>query len=155
MSDGFDKLGIEKWLCRRIASVGFGKPTQVQRSCIPPILEGRDCISCAKKDSGKNATIALPIIQRLAEDPYGVFAVIITPTRELAFQLSEQFDVFGKTVGVKTAVVVGGIDMAKQGCILAQKPHIVIATPGRLADHMRSTHVLFLRKIRFLVCSGV
>jgi ATP-dependent RNA helicase DDX49/DBP8 len=81
MSDGFDKLGIEKWLCRRIASVGFGKPTQVQRSCIPPILEGRDCISCAKKDSGKNATIALPIIQRLAEDPYGVFAVIITPTR--------------------------------------------------------------------------
>jgi ATP-dependent RNA helicase DDX49/DBP8 len=115
-------------------------------------LAGRDCIGCAKTGSGKTAAFALPILHRLAEDPYGVFALIITPARERAFQLSEQFGVFGKPVGVKITVIVGGNDMMKQSRILAQKPHVVIATPGRLADHLLSTDTVCLNRTKFLVC---
>lgn len=148
---GFEDLGIAEWLCRQIVSVGYREPTEVQKHCIPPILAGRDCIGCAKTGSGKTAAFALPILQKLSEDPYGVFALVVTPARELAFQISEQFHVFGKQIGIKTAVIVGGIDMMKQSLLLAQKPHVVIATPGRLADHLRSTDTVSLNKIKFLV----
>lgn len=148
---GFKGLGISEWLCNHIVSVGYTEPTEVQKHCIPPILAGRDCIGCAKTGSGKTAAFALPIVQKLSEDPYGVFALVITPARELAFQLTEQFHVFGKQIGIKTAVIVGGIDMMKQSLLVAQKPHVVIATPGRLADHLRSTDTVSLNKIRFLV----
>lgn len=149
--EGFGSLSLADWLCRHIVSVGYREPTEVQKHCIPPILAGRDCIACAKTGSGKTAAFALPILHKLAEDPYGVFALVLTPARELAFQLCEQFRVFGKHIGVKTAVIVGGVDMVKQSLLLSQKPHVVIATPGRLADHLLSTDTVSLNKIRFLV----
>lgn len=67
--------------------IGLTSPTSIQRACIPKILSGLDCIGCAKTGSGKTLTFALPILQKLCEDPYGIFALIITPTRELAFQV--------------------------------------------------------------------
>ena len=75
-------------------------------------------------------------LQLLFEDPYGVFAVVLTPTRELAKQIADQFRVFGRTAGVKVVEVVGGMEMLKQSQQLDEKPHIVVATPGRLADHL-------------------
>lgn len=77
----FSGLGLNKWLVNQCDAVGIKSPTEIQQKCIPPILEGRDCIGCAKTGSGKTAAFALPILQKLCEDPYGIFAVILTPTR--------------------------------------------------------------------------
>ena len=70
---------------------------------------GEDCIGCAKTGSGKTAAFALPILQKLSEDPFGIFALVLTPTRELAFQISEQFNVLGKPIGVRVSVITGGL----------------------------------------------
>ena len=86
----------------------------------------------AQPGSVKTAAFALPILPRLAEDPDGVFALVITPTRELAFQLAEQFRALGSGLHLRCAVVVGGMDMINQAQTLMQRPHVVIATPGRI-----------------------
>ncbi|KAI0036783.1 DEAD-domain-containing protein [Vararia minispora EC-137] len=136
-------------------------PTEIQAACIPHLLAGKallicvfsmDCIGNAKTGSGKTIAFALPILQKLSADPYGLFALILTPTRELAFQISEQFAVLGAPLNVRTAVVVGGMDMIAQAIELNNRPHIIIATPGRLVDHMRSSSAEWdLSRVRFLV----
>lgn len=77
----FSTLGLNNWLAKQCHAVGIKSPTEIQQKCIPPILAGRDCIGCAKTGSGKTAAFALPILQKLCEDPYGIFAVVLTPTR--------------------------------------------------------------------------
>ncbi|KAJ3210644.1 hypothetical protein HK099_008194 [Clydaea vesicula] len=127
-------------------------PTPIQVNCIPEILNGKDVIGSAKTGSGKTAAFALPILQKLSEDPFGIFAVVLTPTRELAFQIAEQFKVLGTGINLKQVVVVGGLDMMQQAIELSKKPHIIIATPGRFADHIKSSHeAVDLRRLRFLV----
>ncbi|KAF8195959.1 DEAD-domain-containing protein [Mycena galopus ATCC 62051] len=127
-------------------------PTEVQAACIPPLLQGRDCIGNAKTGSGKTIAFALPILQKLSVDPYGIFALVLTPTRELAFQISEQFAVLGGVLNVRTAVVVGGMDMMSQALELGNRPHIVVATPGRIVDHLRSSGGEWdLSRVKFLV----
>jgi len=148
----FGSLGITNWLSRQCEEMGLSKPTEIQQQCIPPILQGNDCIGCAKTGSGKTAAFALPIIQKLSEDPFGIFALVLTPTRELAYQIAEQFRVLGKTVNIKYSVIIGGMDMVAQGRELTDKPHIVIATPGRLAGHINAgSTTVSLDKIQFLV----
>ena len=149
-ADTFSSLKLDQWLVGGCSYLGIHSPTAVQTSCIPPILDGRDCIGCAQTGSGKTAAFALPILQILATDPYGIFAVVLTPTRELAIQIADQFKVFGAHISIRVAVVVGGMDMVEQGLLLANKPHIVIGTPGRIADHIKSTD-LSLKRARFLV----
>jgi len=110
----------------------MSRPTSVQQGCIPAILSGRDVIGIAHTGSGKTAAFALPILQRLSRDPYGVFALVLTPTRELAFQIADQFRALGAGMTLRDAVVVGGLDMQTQAKELSSRPHVVIATPGRL-----------------------
>lgn len=105
----FTDIGVEGWLCDTLKAMSIKEPSEIQRACIPPILAGKDVIGGAKTGSGKTAAFALPIIQKLSEDPYGVFALVLTPTRELAFQIAEQFRVLGKGMGIKESVVVGGM----------------------------------------------
>ncbi|ORX66150.1 Ddx49-A-prov protein-like protein [Linderina pennispora] len=137
----FADLGLDPWL-----------PTEIQRACIPPILVGHDAIGGAKTGSGKTAAFALPILQKLSEDPFGVFALVLTPTRELAYQIAEQFNVLGKGVNIKVTVAIGGMDMVKQALELSRRPHIVVATPGRLADHIESSaNAVHFQKVKFLV----
>ncbi|PCH41503.1 DEAD-domain-containing protein [Wolfiporia cocos MD-104 SS10] len=127
-------------------------PTEIQAACIPPLLQGRDCIGNAKTGSGKTIAFALPILQKLAVDPYGIFALVLTPTRELAFQISEQFAVLGGALNLRTAVVVGGMDMMSQALELGNRPHVVVATPGRIVDHLKSSSGEWdLSRIKFLV----
>ncbi|KAL3866580.1 hypothetical protein ACJMK2_043868 [Sinanodonta woodiana] len=147
----FKDLGLDEWLAEQCGAMGLLKPTPIQLNCINPILAGEDCIGCAKTGSGKTAAFALPILQKLSEDPYGIFALVLTPTRELAFQIAEQFNVLGKPINVRVTVITGGLDMMQQGLNLSVKPHIVISTPGRLADHLDSCDTFSLSKIRFLV----
>ncbi|THG97141.1 hypothetical protein EW026_g4794 [Hermanssonia centrifuga] len=130
-------------------------PTEIQTACIPPLLQGEyiaDCIGNAKTGSGKTVAFALPILQKLSVDPYGIFALILTPTRELAFQISEQFAVLGSSLDLRTAVIVGGMDMIAQAIELGNRPHVVVATPGRIVDHLRSSSGEWdLSRVKFLV----
>lgn len=107
-------------------------PTPVQHHCIPQILQGKDVLGIAQTGSGKTAAFALPILHKLGENPYGVYALVVTPTRELAFQLAEQFRALGSSLRLRCEVIVGGMDMINQGKILMGRPHVVVATPGRI-----------------------
>lgn len=108
-------------------------------------------MGCAKTGSGKTAAFVLPVLQKLSEDPYGIFCLVITPTRELAYQIAEQFRVLGKPLGLKECIIVGGMDMVAQALELSNQPHVVVATPGRLADHIRSSNTFSLSRIQFLI----
>ncbi|CAH1108497.1 unnamed protein product [Psylliodes chrysocephalus] len=144
-------LGLVDALCKACEQLKWKEPSKIQKEAIPLALQGKDIIGLAETGSGKTAAFALPILQALLENPQRYFALILTPTRELAFQISEQFEALGSTVGVKCAVIVGGMDMMSQALILAKKPHILIATPGRLLDHLENTKGFSLRALKFLV----
>ncbi|XP_077061851.1 putative ATP-dependent RNA helicase DDX47 isoform X13 [Siphateles boraxobius] len=147
----FRDLGVTEVLCEACDQLGWKKPTKIQIEAIPVALEGRDVIGLAETGSGKTGAFALPILQSLLASAQRLHSLVLTPTRELAFQIAEQFDALGSSIGVKTAVVVGGIDMMSQALVLAKKPHVVIATPGRLIDHLENTKGFNLRALKYLV----
>ncbi|KAJ3018648.1 hypothetical protein HKX48_002754 [Thoreauomyces humboldtii] len=148
----FRDLGLDSWLEDALRSLSIKEPSEIQQACIPEVLAGKDVIGSANTGSGKTAAFALPILQKLAEDPFGVFALVITPTRELAFQIAEQFRVLGAGVNLKQTVVVGGLDMMTQALELSRRPHVIVATPGRLVDHINSsTDAVNLKRLKFLV----
>ncbi|XP_077526066.1 putative ATP-dependent RNA helicase DDX47 [Haemaphysalis longicornis] len=147
----FKSLGVVDVLCEACAQLKWNAPTKIQKEAIPIALQGRDVIGLAETGSGKTASFALPILQALLETPQRLFALVLTPTRELAFQISEQFEALGASIGVKSAVIVGGIDMMTQALTLAKKPHVVIATPGRLVDHLENTKGFNLKSLKYLV----
>ncbi|BGP36051.1 ribosomal RNA processing protein [Rhodotorula toruloides] len=150
-STTFSDLGLLPELCTACTQLGFKQPSEIQRECIPYALEGRDIIGLAQTGSGKTAAFALPILHALWQDPQGLFAVVLAPTRELAYQISDQFTALGSGIGVRVAAVVGGMDTMAQQVALAKKPHIVVATPGRLQDHLENTKGFSLRNLKYLV----
>ena len=135
----FESLEVSPWLVHSLNSMAITNPTEIQRSCIPEILRGRDCIGGSKTGTGKTVAFAVPILQKWAEDPFGIYAVVLTPTRELALQIYEQFLALGAPHSLKVVLVTGGSDMRPQALALSQRPHIVVATPGRLADHVQNS----------------
>ncbi|KAL6074907.1 putative ATP-dependent RNA helicase ddx49 [Balamuthia mandrillaris] len=149
----WEDLGLSRWLIDNCREMGLYTPTLIQEHCVPPALQGRDIIGSAETGSGKTAAFALPILQKLSEDPFGIFALVLTPTRELAFQIADQFRALGNTIGLRVAVIVGGMDRTQQGIELTKRPHVVIATPGRLMDHLQShqDNQACFKKLRFLV----
>ena len=149
--DNFHELKLAKWIVNSCATMGMNKPTPIQKACIPAVLNGRDVIGSALTGSGKTAAFALPILHRLSENPYGIFALVLTPTRELAFQIAEQFQALGAPLPVRDCVVVGGLDLMKQSIELDRLPHVVIATPGRLAGLLNGPRPPKMSKLKFLV----
>merc|ERR1712183_185810 len=147
----FAELGLVDVLCEACEKVGWKKPSRIQEEAIPVALSGKDVIGLAETGSGKTGSFVLPILQALLETPQKLFACILTPTRELAFQISEQVEGLGATIGIKCATIVGGMDMVSQAIILAKKPHVIVATPGRLVDHLENTKGFSLKKLKFLV----
>ena len=147
----FKELGLIDPLVEALTAVSFTTPTSIQIQAIPPALEGRDIIGVAETGSGKTAAFALPILQKLWEEPKGLFACVLAPTRELAYQISQQFESLGSAIGVRTAVIVGGMDRMSQAIALSKRPHIIIATPGRLDDHLENTKGFSLRGLKYLV----
>lgn len=147
----FSSLGLSDWLIKQCKQLGINKPSPVQEHCMPAILQGRDCMGCAKTGSGKTAAFVLPVLQKLSEEPYGIFCLVLTPTRELAYQIAEQFRVLGKPLGLRDCIIVGGMDMVAQALELSNQPHVVVATPGRLADHIRSSNTFSMSRIQFLI----
>ncbi|ABN64453.2 Dead-Box Protein 8, ATP-dependent helicase involved in rRNA processing [Scheffersomyces stipitis CBS 6054] len=150
----FEDLGVSRWLSEALAAMKIHTPTAIQSGCIPKILSGHDCIGGAKTGSGKTIAFAAPMLTQWSEDPFGIFGLVLTPTRELALQIAEQFAALGASMNIKISVVVGGEDFVKQTLELQKKPHFVIATPGRLADHILNSGeetISGLRRIKYLV----
>ncbi|KAK2182055.1 hypothetical protein NP493_369g05036 [Ridgeia piscesae] len=147
----FKSLGVVDVLCEACERLKWKEPSKIQKEAIPLSLTGSDIIGLAETGSGKTGAFAIPILQTLLENPQRLYALVLTPTRELAFQISEQFEALGSSIGVKCAVIVGGIDTMTQSLMLAKKPHIIIATPGRLVDHLENTKGFSLRALKYLV----
>ncbi|KAK9355123.1 P-loop containing nucleoside triphosphate hydrolase protein [Lipomyces doorenjongii] len=149
--ESFEDLGVIAPICEACKNLKFKKPTPIQQQSIPLAMEGRDVIGLAQTGSGKTAAFAIPILQALWEKPQPLFACVLAPTRELAYQISEQFEALGSVIGLRCAVIVGGMDMMSQAVALGKKPHVVVATPGRLMDHLEHTKGFSLRGLKYLV----
>ncbi|VEU34227.1 unnamed protein product [Pseudo-nitzschia multistriata] len=151
---GFEDLGLTDPLVETCKALGFKRPTPVQRHIIPFLLrnESAHVLALASTGSGKTAAFVLPILNRLSADPYGIYAVIVSPTRELAKQIHQQVLALGSSYNIESTLVVGGMDMTKQSSALEhRKPHFVVATPGRLAELLRGPSPPKLQHVRFLV----
>ena len=148
----FAQLGLDSWIIKNLNTLKITNPTEIQINAIPKILEGRSCVCSALTGSGKTATFVLPILNELRKDPYGVFALVLAPTRELAFQIEEQFKTINRgTMTLKTLVVCGGMDIVKQSVALNRKPHILIACPGRLSDLLINCDDSMFKYTKYLV----
>ncbi len=133
---GFGGLGLSQKTLQAIARAGFDHPTPVQSRAIPPAMEGRDVVAIAATGTGKTAAFLLPILERLTGKT-GSRALVLAPTRELALQIGEELARFGHGHHVRGAVVIGGAAMGEQVRALAERREVIVATPGRLVDHLR------------------
>lgn len=149
--DTFHDLGIISPLCDACTALGYKAPTPIQQEAIPLALSGRDLIGLAETGSGKTAAYALPILQALMEKPNSLFSLVMAPTRELAYQISQAFEAMGSQINIRSCVIVGGMDMVSQAIALGKKPHVIVATPGRLLDHLENTKGFSLRNLKYLV----
>src|SRR5467141_5444998 len=144
----FTALGLAPELVRAVADEGYEQPTPIQLEAIPLALAGRDLIGSAQTGTGKTAAFMLPILQRLAQRGArpALRALILVPTRELAEQVLQSARAYGRHLrGVTAAAVYGGVGMEPQTKALKHGADIVVATPGRLLDHMERGHVDFSR----------
>ena len=138
---GFAHLKLNSAVVKAIKELGFVRPTPIQAEAIPPALDGRDVIACAQTGSGKTAAFLLPIINRLIDRPRRTTkALVLAPTRELAAQILEDLNALSVHTPVTGAAVYGGVGMGPQEHAFRSGVDILIATPGRLIDHMRSTY---------------
>ena len=140
----FSALSLHPDILRGLKELGFARPTRIQSDAIPPALEGRDLLACASTGSGKTAAFLIPIIQRLIGKPRGrTRALVLTPTRELAAQIVEQMNELAIHTPVTAAAVIGGVAMGPQEHALRSGVDVIVATPGRLLDHLRSPYARF------------
>ncbi|WP_054024183.1 DEAD/DEAH box helicase [Bacillus sp. FJAT-28004] len=150
MSNAFNALGIIPKLSELLHQDGIIEPTPVQKQAIPLLLNGQDVIAQAQTGTGKTIAFALPILQRINIEKEQVQALILTPTRELAIQITSELKKLVPAVGVSVLAAYGGQDVDAQIRKLQRSPHIVVATPGRLIDHMKRETVS-LGKLQMLV----
>ncbi len=140
MQNGFEALGLCAELVAELNSLGYEEPTPIQASAIPPFLAGKDLLGQAATGTGKTAAFALPLIHRVASTKpaaHKPLVLVLVPTRELAVQVSEAFHRYGRSLRLSVAPIYGGQDFYRQTIALKRGAHVVIATPGRVLDHMR------------------
>lgn len=150
----FEDIGLAEPLIRTCRELGFRRPTPVQRIIIPFLLKHKQdthVLALAETGSGKTAAFLLPIFHHLVQDPVGIYAVILTPTRELAKQIHQQVLALGSAYAIQSALVVGGLDTVRQSCALDALPHVCVATPGRFATLLRGPRPPRLSACRYLV----
>jgi ATP-dependent RNA helicase RhlE len=140
----FNSLNLHPSLLQGIKELGFVRPTPIQASAIPPALEGRDLLACAATGSGKTAAFVLPLLHRMLGKPRGrTKALILTPTRELAAQILEDLNQLAVHTPVTAASIFGGVAMGPQEHALRSGVDVIVATPGRLLDHMKAPYAKF------------
>ena len=148
----FADVGVCPELVDVCTKLGYEYPTVIQRKSLPYSFKGRDIIGLAETGSGKTLAFALPIVQELLKNPQPYFALVIAPTRELCVQISEHFQAIGQNFGLKSTVIVGGLDlMAQSIALVSKKPHVIIATPGRILHHLENTKGFSLENLKYLV----
>src|SRR3712207_3132034 len=133
----FEELGLKPALLRAVESAGYEEPTPIQERAIPVLLTGADLIGCAETGTGKTAAFLLPTIQRMSERKRpGVRVLVLAPTRELVSQIDESYRLLAPKGVARCAAVIGGASMSKQTDALRKGAGVVVATPGRLLDHV-------------------
>ncbi|MCU0636138.1 MAG: DEAD/DEAH box helicase [Gemmatimonadaceae bacterium] len=150
---GFSALGLDPRLVEALDALGYEEPSPVQRSAIPPLLNGRDVLAQAATGTGKTAAFALPLLHLLAHTQRGtegVFALVLVPTRELAMQVAEAIHKYGRGIGVRVLALYGGAPMEPQLRALKRGVDVIVATPGRALDHLRR-NTLSLATVHYLV----
>ncbi|KAL4363575.1 hypothetical protein GQ457_04G037770 [Hibiscus cannabinus] len=155
----FKDLGLCDELVEACDSLGWKTPTKIQVEAVPHALEGKDLIAHAQTGSGKTGAFALPILNALLDfhSKQGYksapifFALVLSPTRELAIQIASQFEALGSGIGLKCAVLVGGENIMQQQISLGKRPQIIVASPGRLMDHLNNTKGFSLHELKYLV----
>ncbi|MEK7843759.1 MAG: DEAD/DEAH box helicase, partial [Pseudomonadota bacterium] len=154
----FDQLGLSAEILRAIVDQGYTEPTPIQAQAIPPILEGKDIMGGAQTGTGKTAGFTLPMLHRLQPHAntsvsparHPIRALVLVPTRELAAQVYESVKAYGKYLPLRCAVVYGGVNMDPQVFDLRAGVEILVATPGRLLDHVQQK-TMNLSKVEILV----
>jgi ATP-dependent RNA helicase RhlE len=154
----FSSLGLDPQILRAIEEQGYSEPTPIQTAAIPHVLAGHDLMAMAQTGTGKTAAFTLPLLQRLlphastSASParHPVRALILAPTRELAIQVGESVEAYSRHVALRSAVVFGGVDIKTQKPALMKGVEILVATPGRLLDHVESRN-LMLNQVQMLV----
>ena len=147
----FSKFKLDPNILKGIREMGFARPTPIQSDAIPPAMEGKDLLACASTGSGKTAAFLLPIIDQLiSKSRRTTRALVLTPTRELAVQIVEQGNAMAVHTPVTAAAIIGGVGMGPQEHAFRSGTDILVATPGRLLDHMKSPYAK-LDRIEFLV----
>jgi ATP-dependent RNA helicase RhlE len=146
MTMTFEGLGLAAPLLKALTTEGYTTPTPIQMQAIPHVMQGRDVQGIAQTGTGKTAAFALPIIHRLLADkrvakPRGARVLVLSPTRELASQIVESFRAYGRNAGLRTALIFGGVPKARQSRAMAGGVDVLVATPGRLLDHMHDRAV--------------
>ncbi len=144
----FNGLGLAPKLLSILEKLSFTTPTPIQNQAIPPAIDGKDVIGVAQTGTGKTLAFGLPILQRIVA--FKGRALILLPTRELALQVDETLHKVGDTLGLRTAILIGGASMGPQISAIKRDPHVVIATPGRLNDHLQQKNIR-LDRISMLV----
>lgn len=152
----FSQLGLNPNILKAVKEQGYTSPTPIQKESIPVILNHKDVLAAAQTGTGKTAAFTLPLLEKMSQKPNKkgqksyIKALILAPTRELALQVSENIQTYSKYLSLKTAVIFGGVGISPQKASLRKGVDIVIATPGRLLDHM-SQKTIDLSRVEFLV----
>ena len=144
----FNSFGLDPAIVKAVTAKGYTTPTPIQAQAIPPVMSGKDLLGVAQTGTGKTAAFALPILHRLATNrvrpsPKHCRTLVLSPTRELATQIAESFKAYGAILGISVATVFGGVKYGAQIKALGQGLDVLVATPGRLIDHMNEGHVNF------------
>jgi ATP-dependent RNA helicase RhlE len=158
MSASFSKLSLAEPLARAVAEMGYESMTPIQAQAIPVVLTGKDVMGAAQTGTGKTAAFALPLLQRLLKHEntstsparHPVRALVLLPTRELADQVAQQVKLYAKYTNLRSAVVFGGIDMKPQTAELKRGVEVLVATPGRLLDHIEARNAV-LNQVEYVV----
>lgn len=137
----FNNLGIAPKLLEILDRHKFTTPTPIQHQSIPAAIEGKDIMGIAQTGTGKTLAFGVPMIQRIAQSQGNFIGLIVLPTRELALQVNDTLKKIGGSIGLRTVILIGGEPMGKQIKAIQLKPHIIIATPGRLIDHLEGGRI--------------
>ena len=151
MEDSFEKMRLEKWSKKVINYLSYKEPTEVQKYVIPQILKEKNVIAISKTGTGKTASFCLPILSELSKNPFGLYAIILEPTRELVLQVEEKLKLFSTGFNLRMCSIIGGEDFTTQLNELDKIPHIIIATPGRLVSFLENNYIKLVQNLRYFV----
>lgn len=151
MENSFENMKLEKWIKKVITYLSYKEPTIVQKYIIPQILNDKSVIAISKTGTGKTASFCLPILSELSKDPYGLYSIILEPTRELVLQVEEKLKLFSTGFNLRMCSIIGGEDYTTQLKELDKIPHIIIATPGRLVTFLENNSIQLVQNLKYLV----